>query len=749
MISSAMLFCCLSASACGPMSYIEPQDHWIFYTGYYVNGEWQDKLDLKFREENVNFWHNYVGRRVPRQTVEEALYNVILLDDKTPNRFFRYLIDHKDTVALQYWQSLKATDPVYAKELQWRQSAWWYPTVSEHFGDRDDELEAHRMLDLSITKVRALDESLLRDCPNREIRHRYVLQLLRKYFYTSDYQKCVDIWNRYSGQVPASALRTQCLNYYGGALLRLKRKTEAAIVYAGIGYYNVYLHYDPTILREIYRQQPNSQVFEFVIQQFVNQYFDNPKQEKASAFNALADEVVRDGKSRNPALWRSAQAALAYIDHDHAEALRLLKESESLKGTAPVKENIRMLRLLVNSTRTDNDSLYEATLYPDLKWLTDHINADLRKADSETNSNTYWSWYWYGLYGEEAWYSNLPLHRVKVLRRVIFLGTVPHFERVGEGYKSLAYLNLYNEVFCTDKERRAISRQEKNPERFKYFYNQDYSTEIFDYLNNTKVENMIQYAEFLRSGGTTPMEKYLIRNSYRDLNYFYDLIGTKYMREEKFVLALEYLQKVSVSFQKKQNISEYIDSTRNPFAEYWITKKEKKGDYGLSFDPVAEYAKAPGKVRFCQLMLRLRKQSLAAGTAKERANAAYAYAVGLYQSSLGYAWALSKYYSSDCDLADYWLADLPDYWRSSSYSDNSFSQRRTNAWLDKAMKYGKDNDFTIKCKILHSKYRDKMRETVKINCGDYSYKSRVFNTEVRRSFCDLAIDYEVVGATDN
>ena len=260
---------------------------------------------------------------------------------------------------------------------------------------------------------------------------------------------------------------------------------------------------------------------------------------------------------------------------------------------------------------------------------------------------------------------------------------------------------------------------------------------------------MIQYAEFLRSGGTTPMEKYLIRNSYRDLNYFYDLIGTKYMREEKFVLALEYLQKVSVSFQKKQNISEYIDSTRNPFAEYWITKKEKKGDYGLSFDPVAEYAKAPGKVRFCQLMLRLRKQSLAAGTAKERANAAYAYAVGLYQSSLGYAWALSKYYSSDCDLADYWLADLPDYWRSSSYSDNSFSQRRTNAWLDKAMKYGKDNDFTIKCKILHSKYRDKMRETVKINCGDYSYKSRVFNTEVRRSFCDLAIDYEVVGATDN
>lgn len=741
LISSALLFCCLSVSACGPMSYIEPQDHWIFYTGYYVDGEWQGKLDQRFREENVNFWHNYVGKRVPRQTVEEALYNVILLDDKTPNRFFRYLIDQKDTIALQYWQSLKATDPVYAKELQWRQSAWWYPTASERFDDRDDELEEHRMLDLSITKVRELDENLLRDCPNQEIRHRYVLQLLRKHFYTSDYQKCVDIWNRYGGQVPASALRTQCLNYYGGALLRLERKTEAAIVYAGIGYYNVYLHYDPAILRGIYQQQPNSQVFEFVIQQFVNQYFDNPKKEKARAFNALADEVVRDGKSRNPALWRSAQAALAYIDHDHAEALRLLKESESLKGSAPVKENIRMLRLLVNSTRTDNDSLYEATLYPDLKWLTDHINADLRKASSVNEWDTYWSWYWYGLYGEEAWFSNLPLHRVKVLRRVIFLGAVPHFERVGEGYKSLAYLNLYNEVFCTDKERRNISRQEKNPERIKNLYNYDYSTEIFDYLNNTKVENLIQYAEFLRSGGTTPMEKYLIRNNYRDLNYFYDLIGTKYMREEKFALALDYLQKVSVTFQKKQNISKYIDTTRNPFAEYWITRKEKKGDYGLSFDPVAEYAKAPGKVRFCQLMLRLRKQSFAAGTAQERANAAYAYAVGLYQSSLGYAWALSKYYSSDCELADYWLADLPDYWRSSSYSDNSPSQRRTNAWLDKAMKHGKDNDFTMKCKILHSKHRDKMRETVKINWGSYSYEKKVFNTEVRRSFCDLAIDY--------
>ena len=741
LISSAWFFCWLSASACVPLSYIEPQDHWIFYTGYYVDGEWQGKLDLKFREENVNFWHSYVGRNVPHQTVEAALYDVILLDNNTQNRFFRYLIDHKDTVALQYWQSLKATDPAYAKELQWRQSAWWYPTAPERFDDRDDELEAHRVLDLSITKVRELDESLLRDCPNREISHRYVLQLLRKYFYTSDYQKCVDVWNRYGGQIPASALRTQCLNYYGGALLRLERKTEAATVYAGIGYYNVYLHYDPAVLRGIYQQQPNSHVFEFVIQQFVNQYFDNPKREKAVAFNALADEVVRDGKNRNPALWRSAQAALAYIDHDHAEALRLLKEAESLKGTAPVKENIRMLRLLINSTRTDNDSLYEATLYPDLKWLTDNINADLRKANSGTYSSMYWDWYWSGLYGEEAWFSNLPLHRVKVLRRVIFLGAVPHFERVGDGYKCLAYLNLYNEVFCTEKERRAASRQGKNFKHCDYFYNYDYSTEIFDYLNNTKIENMIRYVEFLRSGGSTPMEKYLIRNSYRDLNYFYDLIGTKYMREEKFALALDYLKKVTADFQKTQNISKYIGSSRNPFAEYWITKKEKKGDYGLEFDPVAEYAKEPGKVRFCQLMLRLRKQSIAAGTAKERANAAYAYAVGLYQSSLGYAWALSKYYSSDCDLADYWLSDLPDYWRSSSYSENSPAQRRTNVWLDKAMKYGKDSDFTMKCKILHSKYRDKMRETVKIDCGSYSYEEKLFNMEVRQTFCDVAYDY--------
>ena len=786
---SLLLTGSLSAMACW-WNQLEPEKHWIFYLGYPTEGNWQLALDKQLKEENITFWHKYVGGAVPRETVEKAIYEVFLLNENTTDPFFALLLKKRDSVALRYWMSLKTQDPRHEKEMRWRQSAWWYPE-SDSDGKQWDNYPLERdpkkqKIDLSIMKVRELNEECMEQCPNRDIRNRYVLQLLRKYFYRSEYENCVKLWEKQGGGIPQSALRTQCLNYYGGALLRLGRRNDAATVYAGIGYFNIFLHYDPEVLREVCRQQPDNSGLEFMVQQFVNAYFDHPKPEKAAAFNKLAEEMVRNSECHNPALWKSAQAAIAYTNRNTSEAMRLLAESEKMRGSDMVKENIRMMRLLFNSTRTDNDSLYEAALYPDLQWLTGLINADIRKTDTNNYEESFYGTYLEGLHGE-TFLSNLALHRVKVLRRVVYLGAVPHFERIGEQYKSIAFLNLYNEVFNDDKKVREYARNGQlkafvtqrgtvylHPPVYRGTYirnywnpyphwfgfkeiarkiysndtwqlNYDYNSDFFRYMDSSLLEDVLQYVAFLQSGGKTPMEKYLIRNSYRDTNYYYELIGTKYMRRQQFAAAARYFRKVSDKFLKTQNIAEYLNAGRNPFAEKWITNREK-GVYALPYDPVKEFANNPTKLNFCHIMLRLRETAAKGKTAEQRAHASYAYAVGLFQSNCGHAWALN-HYSDNCYLNMEYLTESPELylddeeesapdWRE-LYREKMLKQ--VDLWANNALKYDKDRLFTLKCKLLHSKRRNQLKEKVVRKYAwsdDFTYTDEVFNKEVQKAFCD-------------
>lgn len=786
---SLLLTGSLSAMACW-WNQLEPEKHWIFYLGYPTEGNWQLALDKQLKEENITFWHKYVGGVVPRETVEKAIYEVFLLNENTTDPFFALLLKKRDSVALRYWMSLKTQDPRHEKEMRWRQSAWWYPE-SDSDGKAWDNYPLERdpkkqKMDLSIMKVRELNEECMEQCPNRDIRNRYVLQLLRKYFYRSEYENCVKLWEKQGGGVPQSALRTQCLNYYGGALLRLGCRNDAATVYAGIGYFNIFLHYNPEVLREVCRQQPDNSGLEFMVQQFVNAYFDHPKPEKAAAFNKLAEEMVRNRECHNPALWKSAQAAIAYTNRNTSEAMRLLAESEKMRGSDMVKENIRMMRLLFNSTRTDNDSLYEAALYPDLQWLTGLINADIRKTDTNNYEESFYGTYLEGLHGE-TFLSNLALHRVKVLRRVVYLGAVPHFERIGEQYKSIAFLNLYNEVFNDDKKVREYARNGQlkafvtqrgtvylHPPVYRGTYirnywnpyphwfgfkeiarkiysndtwqlNYDYNSDFFRYMDSSLLEDVLQYVAFLQSGGKTPMEKYLIRNSYRDTNYYYELIGTKYMRKGQYATAIRYLQQVSDAFRKTQNIYPWINSSRNPFAEHWITNREK-GVYALPYDPVKEFANNPTKLNFCHIMLRLRETAAKGKTAEQRAHASYAYAVGLFQSNCGHAWALN-HYSDNCYLNMEYLTESPELylddeeesapdWRE-LYREKMLKQ--VDLWANNALKYDKDRLFTLKCKLLHSKHRNQLKEKVVRKYAwsdDFTYTDEVFNKEVQKAFCD-------------
>ena len=792
LISGILLLNCMTAFPCGYPDPVEPQWHWFFYTGHNSSyNEWQGKLNQAFREENITFWHNRVKGKVSREEVEAALYDLYILNEQTDNKFFRYLYDHNDKEALGYWTLLKTTDSDYIHQAVWERSEWYY---SEKTGERywydEDELPRY---DLSISQVETLDEGAILSCKDKEIRNRFLLQVMRKCFYARDYQGCIVLWERYGKAVPESVLRKQCLNYYAGALRRIDRDAEAAIVYAGIGFYDPRLHYDVEVLRKIYEKEPDSKAFEFMVQEFVNTYFDKNSHvsyeppysyrhphfyytrdvSKTNAFNALADEIVREGKNRNPALWVSAKAALAYINGDTVSAVRLINEAEKMRGTPAVRDNIRMMRLVFNSVRKDIDANYEAVVFPDLQWL-------VRKIEKEGIPD-WWEYDMGSALPEDTAF--LALHQIKILRRTILLGIIPHFERCGMAYKSMAYLNLYEEIMTPVdlKKIRGYSRQgvfRKGIDRFgdvvyfhppiyresylsEYdydFYNEtgnmpvltadsvswrknyDYSTRFFVYMDTTSIANVQRYVRFMRSGGRTAAEKFVLQHSYRDLSFYNELLATKYMRLEKYDSALVYLRKMSPDFPNKQNIAEYIGGThRNPFAEGWISMKEHKANFRLPFNPAAEYDRNPCKATFCKLMLRLQKLAETDTSAEIRAKAAYAYAVGLFRSTIGNAWALCYYENG-------WNYSYHNYGEE-YYGEQSIEadvHRRVDGWLDKALRYDEDRVFTLKCTILHSeKKRALMRvEEVKHDYGGWCWTETVeeFLPIVRETFCDRGCD---------
>ena len=779
-------FCLLgyfTAFACGEGEMVAPDCHWIFYTGYQSADEnWQQNLNRAFREENITFWHHYVHQKVSKEEVEAALYDMMLLNSHTQNAFFRYLIDHNDKEALQYWMLLKTSDSAYIKKMQWQQSAWFY---DEKDGERywgwwnEDEQPVH---DLSISLVETLDESVIDKCKNAQIRHRYILQVIRKYFYCRDYQSCINVWEKYGKTVPKSVLRSQCLNYYGGALRRVDRDAEAAVAYATIGYFNQKLHYDVKVLQDIYMKDPNSEAFEFMIQEFVNTYFDHvyaqrksipyynyysfseyilPETAKSLAFNKLSDEVLKVGITKNPALWLSAQSALAFIDGDLNAALSLLGQAEKAKGSKAVKDNIRMMKLMFNALRTDIDDKYEKVLYPDLKWLVNIINTE--------NPNECFCYNDFDSFCKPS----KTNHHVKVLRRTIILGVIPHFQRLNMPYKCMAYQNLYDEVVSNYKEERAMARKgefHRGPSLFGstyihppiyrkaafdsylephdlgepctkivadstlWFLNMDYSTDFFTCIDTADLRDLLRYVQFLKSGGKTAMEKFVIQNNYRDLNFYNELIATKYMRMEKYDSALVYLKRVSPKFLSTQNIDMEIDSEHNPFTEGWITRKEQQAKFRLPFNPAKAYADNPSKETFCKIMLRLQKLMKSSESEEVRANAAYAYGLGLFRSSIGHAWALN-YYEYGYNWGAHEGHGAPGADRDLEAQVNA----RVDEVLDIALKETRDNILSLKCKILHSQKRKSYLVTIKED--DY-WDYEIFNKSVRETFCDLACDYD-------
>lgn len=173
------------------------------------------------------------------------------------------------------------------------------------------------------------------------------------------------------------------------------------------------------------------------------------------------------------------------------------------------------------------------------------------------------------------------------------------------------------------------------------YYQNDHNDCYFALLDTANVKDVVSYQDFLSHPAKgNALEQYAASYCYNDMNYYNELIGTKYMRVEDFEKASEYLKKVSQPFISSMNIAPYLHADSSyPMWYAWKCRKAldktKCMKVMLTTNP---------KLLFCNSMLVLRQRLMLATEDKEKGNLNYELAKKYIQASnVGYCWAYLHY----------------------------------------------------------------------------------------------------------
>lgn len=473
----------------------------------------------------------------------------------------------------------------------------------------------------------------------------------------------IGFWEARQNKTVPGVWQSLAQNIYARALLKAGRKREACDIYAAQGdmqsikwltrkYRNL------AGIQKLYAEDPNSPTLLFLVQDFVNNAQETLDSKPADAddenwlreigsmpvykkevldFIAFADKVVADGKSDSPCLWRTASGMLRWLFGLQKEAEADLKAAMTLPGPPRMKDNARCIRLLASVKNAQLGPAYSAWLLQEFKWLETKIQEERGRGDGYEN------------------------HYTDVLDRVIYKALIPKYEEAGMHLQAMALYGMIREVeldFIThgNHAREGLHREGD------YVWNTDYAdfNEYFRRLDKASAKEVKGFYAYLTSPRKDVFDDYVAHKVYANPQYYYDLIGTKYMAEGDFAAAIPYLEKVSPDFLAKQDICYYM-AHRDYTVERWF-RRQKLNEDKPADEPLLAKPAENQKLKYCREMLKLRSQYKLAPAGAKKEELAYALAVRYFQASpYGDCWFLTAYGSAcvglmygDKEVAERW-----------------------------------------------------------------------------------------------
>lgn len=473
----------------------------------------------------------------------------------------------------------------------------------------------------------------------------YNLLAMRALMINKDYQNIVKWWETRVSKQGESVFKDMARGIYAHALLNTGKKREACEIYAELG--------DMRSLKWIVRDQrnlagiqaeyaanPNSPTLVYLVQDYVNRAqssleqlddyisYNTPDANGAydeeiatlrqslsnlRSFIPFAQQVVKEKKTKVPALWMSAAGHLESLLGNHKEGIAMLDKSMKMKGTQRMLDNARVCRLMATIHEAQATSQYKNYLLGELKWLKEVEAAELEHG------------FGYGTTDEN--------HYSEMLANLCYDYLPTRFRQLGENNLATSLIGWFsfheNDFY-------------DGYEAFGYTYHQDY----FYALDSLTANQAADYQRFINSKHSDKLEQYLLEGIPSERNneeYFGELIGTKLIREGRFEEAIGQLEKVSVSFIGSQRISAYM-AKRTYKKEQWfeLQKGVNDGEEPIDVDENQ-------KLNFCRDMVATMKRANST-SGNEQAQAKYELASMYFQASCkGNCWYLSRYANSVYD----------------------------------------------------------------------------------------------------
>ena len=473
--------------------WIDTDNHYLFKV---CSGE-----DFSKRADQITLdnWKAYLG-------VEELWWF-------DADKIIQYAQSKNDVLMVSYVQNLvKYLDCANAV----RQEQWEYPTKAE-IAQRNKTLMAIRTYAQGKLKSR--------------LRSQHALLFMRCNMLLGRHAENVTFWVQTASTFIDTVYRDMMRNIYAGALLKTGSPEAASQIFAEQGDWSslmtqFYKKRSFAEIRKEYLRDPDSAALPFLLQDFVNNaqeavdaqhdgglpgklFIRDITRSEAQQMWQFAGQVVREGKTQNPALWKSAQAWLEFLFDNQRQALTDVNEAVTLAGTDRVKDNARVLKFYISSAQTPLSAQFNDYVAGEMEWLIS-MRAD--------------EYYSHAMY------------------RVVHQQLLKKYSNAGHQDTSLA--------LC-----KAVGSYE-----FAY------------YMDTVRIEGLKAYMDYCKTPATNKLDRFLKANQDVNEMALNDLMGTKYLRLCRWEEALPWLERVPLSYYNERGYKLYAIK-RSYKVEPWVTRQ--------------------------------------------------------------------------------------------------------------------------------------------------------------------------------
>lgn len=595
--------------ACGYSPYGEDVRYSLFLPDYFGYNDfkafWYNAslfgFDYEYQnqyETNVYDWYNFAKKQVPLEDINECLnsYKLTDISSNSSNKFLQYLYKNKLNNVIQYLIVAKKCEDVNSFEY-------------------DDPWERGEEKRVDITPFLNKLSQLINNEKSNYLKRKYAFLAIRTAYYNGNQNLISNLYEKYfakgkkdylyywsqyfncftnsSSSVDIANImafspekKYACYYYFHdkfnlqNALANAKSNQEIANVYA----YASVQRLEPNLdyLKIIHGNSPKSRILDFLLLREINKiedwiytpyytnylpsiefsnYWWNENQDIVYSTQKLRERSEKDrlyakqvldfvntvdiSKVDNPTLWKTAQIQLLLMTKDYETCLKKINDFDKSVSDEKVKTLLEKLKALciISNQEVGKAVIKEEAKPIILKYLNDER-------------------FLFSLGRELEFRNNLPDAMALI------------------AYGNQKVNNSYDDYYTNSVEWQG--NRIKTSGNLKYFY------EYFDYLDFVYSANELQVViNKLNTTIDDDFSKAIYGQLLKDKNYLTDLLGTKYIRENRLALAEKTFKSLGKKYWdenynswERDKYEEYYTFDENPFydlkyTESFIPKKEK------------------------------------------------------------------------------------------------------------------------------------------------------------------------------